>query len=161
MFISPNIVYSNRIEGEWDVLDVVGLVFVEKPWVVEPFPGQLVAEVWDCIPQDVPMPELSLVLSLELHSAPYPCCSIVVLCALLVADSMMSLVSVNFIPSSLKSIKVKVSYPWNFRAPSKLETSLSGCHESGCCNQSFHKNVKLIIIKTTAVCILIYLFISL
>ena len=161
MFISPNIVYSNGIEGEWDVLDVIGLVFVEKPWIVEPFPGQLVAEVWDCIPQDVPMPELSLVLSLELHVFPFSCSFIVVLSALLITDRVMSLISINFIPSSLKPIIVKVSYPWNFRAPPKLETPLSGCHESGCCNQSFHKNVKLIIIKTTAVCILIYLFISL
>ena len=102
MLIGVDIVDSRRVENPWNVLDVISIILVEKPRVIESLIEPLIADVAPEVPNEIPMPELSFVFPLHFHVFPLVNSFIGVNSALLITDGMVVLVSVNFVPGSLE-----------------------------------------------------------
>jgi hypothetical protein len=107
------------------MLDVIRIILVKNPWIVEILIEPLITDVWQKIPKEVPMPELSFVFSPHFHVFAFVNCFVGVNCTLLITDGVVILVTINFIPGSFELSIVKVLYPWYIWAPSPLEASLS------------------------------------
>lgn len=80
------------------------------------------------------MPELFLVSPSKFHRLSLIGGLILSLCALLIADGVMTFVSVDLIPYSCKAFVVKVLYFGDIRAPAPLEAGFNGGQNGGSCN---------------------------